>query len=230
MRLVLFDIDGTLLLTGKVGQTSAKVSLKRVFGTAGRLDEFYPGGRTIEGIFVDALVDAGISEQDFLAKREELYADFFAEFQGRVESGDHETRALPGAMELVQVLASREDVLLGLVTGNHQATAEAKLKMAGFDPALFKVGAYGHESTYRPDLIPLVQQRAMDLIGQPLNGQQTVVIGDTTRDVISAKEAGARSIAVTTGTDDQALLNTVEPDFLLNDLRDVEAVIRLIMQ
>ena len=224
MRLVLFDIDGTLLLTGRVGQTSAKVALQRVFGTAGRIDDFYPTGRTIEGIFVDTLLDAGFGGDEYPKKREELYADFFAEFRSRINQGHHKIKALPGAKELIEDLSSREDILLGLVTGNHQLTAEVKLVMAGFDLSVFKLGAYGHESVRRPDLVPLAQTRAADVSGQRVNAIETVVIGDTSRDVASAKAAGARSIAVATGTNPLDMLEAVQPDHLFKDLTNWQAV------
>ncbi|KAA3644719.1 MAG: HAD family hydrolase [Chloroflexi bacterium] len=230
MRLVLFDIDGTLLLTGKVGQTSAKAALERFFGAAGRVDEFYPTGRTIEGIFVDTLVDAGFSDEEYRAKREELYADFFAEFRARINRGDHEIKALPGTKELVEGLSAREDIVLGLVTGNHQLTAEVKLTMAGFDISVFKAGAYGHESAHRPHLVPLAQQRAAELTGQRVNGRETVVIGDTTRDIASAKAAGALSIAVATGTNALDVLQAEAPDHIFTDLSDLQAVTTAILQ
>ncbi len=144
MRLVLFDIDGTLLLTGGVGQSSAGVSLARIFGTAGRVDQIYPTGRTIEAIFEDTLVDAGFSREEFLRKRDALYADFFEEFTARLNRSEHEICSLPGAKHLVEVLSHREDVILGLTTGNHQRTARYKLGEAGFDLELFRVGAYGN--------------------------------------------------------------------------------------
>jgi phosphoglycolate phosphatase len=230
MRLVLFDIDGTLLLTGGVGQSSARVSLERVFGTAGRVDEFYPGGRTIEAIFKDTLADAGIPDKVFQTKRQALYADFFEEFKRRLESGQHSIRPLPGTLALLEVLQARGDVVVGLVTGNHQYTARHKLAFAGFDLGLFQVGAYGDESNHRPDLVRLAQSRAAELTGEPLDGRHTVMIGDTTRDVLSAREAGAVSVAVATGTDDLDLLQTVSPDHLLPDLADLEQVLAIIME
>ena len=230
MRLILFDIDGTLLLTGNVGQSSARISLERIFGTSGRIDEFYPGGRTIDGIFQDTLIDAGFSEESYLSKRSELYADFLAEFQHRIENGKHDIKALPGALQLVDALSQSAQVILGLVTGNHQDTARAKLEYAGFDYSYFKVGAYGHESTDRTILVPLAKKRSSSLTGQPLDGRHTVVIGDTTRDVLGAKAAGARSIAVATGTDHLEMLQQVQPDFLFSDFNDYQAVIAAIMQ
>jgi len=230
MRLVLFDIDGTLLLTGGVGQSSARVSLERVFGTYGRVDEFYPGGRTIEAIFKDTLADAGILNEDFIAKRQALYADFFEEFKRRLESGEHDIRPLPGTQELLRVLREREDVVVGLVTGNHQYTARYKLAYAGFDLELFQVGAYGDQSDYRPDLVHMAQARATELTDEQLDGRRTIVVGDTTRDVLAAKEAGAVSVAVASGTDDLALLETVSPDHLLPDLADLEQVLAIVQE
>jgi phosphoglycolate phosphatase-like HAD superfamily hydrolase len=230
MRLVLFDIDGTLLLTGGIGQTSACVSLKRVFGTSGRLDEFYPGGRTIEAIFQGTLADAGIGSVEYKQKRDALYADFFEEFKRRLENNTYQITALPGAMQLVQELSARPGFILGLVTGNHQFTARYKLSSAGFDLDMFSVGAYGDESSHRPDLIPLAKERAAEVFKKSIDDFDTVMIGDTTRDVLSAKEADAFSIAVTSGTDDWDMLEAVSPDVLLDGLGDLASVLGILSE
>jgi phosphoglycolate phosphatase len=225
MILVLFDIDGTLLLTGRLGQKSAKIALERVFGTSGRLDDFYPGGRTIEGIFVDTLADAGFKPELYLEKRDQLYEVFFNEFGTRLDRGEHQIRPLSGTIELIKYLNRQDDILLGLVTGNHRYTAELKLKTAGIEPAMFKVGAFGNESAERSELISLAQNRAYALTGEDYSGDNTIVLGDTTRDVLSAKLCGARSIAVTTGTDGRELLESVHPDLLVDDLSNLELVV-----
>ena len=228
MRLVLFDIDGTLLLTGGIGQCSARASLERVFGTFGQLDQYYPGGRTIEAIFRDTLADAGISSTEFKNKRDALYTAFFEEFKLRLNSGEYSIFPLPGAKELVDALNRKQEFLLGLVTGNHQHTARYKLSAAGFDLDLFKVGAYGDESAHRPDLVRLAKDRAAEIAGQSFEEFNTVMIGDTTRDVLSAKENGAFSVAVASGTDSSNLLETVSPDFLFEGLVDVDAIMAAI--
>lgn len=230
MRLVLFDIDGTLLLTGGIGQRSARASLEWVFGTAGRLDEFYPGGRTIEAIFRDTLLDAGISMEDYSLGREKLYSYFLEEFIDRMGKDQHKIRALPGTLALVQALAERDDVILGLTTGNHERTARYKLSAAGFDLNNFKVGAYGDESAHRPDLIRMAKERAEALTGQSFDGRRTVMVGDTTRDVLSAREAGAVSIAVSSGTDTSGLLERVLPDHLLPTLLATDLLLEIILE
>ena len=229
MRLVLFDIDGTLLLTGGIGQNSAGVSLARVFGTAGRVDQIYPTGRTIEAIFEDTLVDAGFSREDYLLKRDALYADFFAEFTSRLDRNEHQIRSLPGAQRLVEILGQREGLILGLTTGNHQSTARYKLRLAGFDLGLFKVGAYGDETTHRPDLVRLAHARAEEVSRQEISASKTYVVGDTVRDVESAREFGAVSIAVATGMADPDQLAAASPDHLLPGLEDTSAVLAIIL-
>lgn len=229
MRLVLFDIDGTLLLTGGVGQSSAGVSLKRVFGTDGRVDEIYPTGRTIEAIFEDTLVDAGFSREEYQQKREALYADFFEEFTSRLERSEHEIRDLPGAKSLVEDLSQREDVILGLTTGNHQRTARYKLQEAGFDLDDFKVGAYGNETTHRPDLVSLAHARAAEFTRREIPRHQTFVLGDTARDVQSAQAFGAVSIAIQTGMASASDLATASPDYLLPDLQELKQLLAVIL-
>lgn len=230
MYLVLFDIDGTLLRTGGIGQASAKEALVHVFGSSGRIDQFYPGGRTIEGIFVDTLEDAGFDESVYLAERERLYKVFFSIFQKNMEKDRDQVYPLPGAKALLKSLSARKEVMLGVVTGNHQLTANLKLSAAGFDPNTFKVGAYGNESADRVDLIPLVQERAEGITGQRFPGRSTVMIGDTTRDVMGAKEAGAQSVAVTTGTDDREMLSSVQPDYILPGLENVQDVLEELIE
>ncbi|MBN2045311.1 MAG: HAD family hydrolase [Anaerolineales bacterium] len=229
MRLVLFDIDGTLLLTGGIGQSSAEASLKRVFGTAGRVDQFYPTGRTIEAIFEDTLLDAGFSREEYQHKRELLYADFFEEFTSRLDQNEHQIGSLPGAKPLVAALSQQEDVILGLTTGNHQRTAGFKLRTAGFDLEMFKVGAYGNETTHRPDLVLRAHARAEALAGEGIAASHTFVIGDTARDVQSAQAFGAVSVAVSTGMATSSDLAAALPDYMLPDLQNIEQVLAVIL-
>jgi len=229
MRLVLFDIDGTLLMTGGVGQSSAQKALERVFGTSGRLDAFYPGGRTIEAILIETLRDAGISMEEILAKRDQFYEDFLREFKQQINEERFQVRPCPGAMVLIEELRKRKDILLGLLTGNHRETAILKLQAAGFDFQHFHVGAYGDESTERPALIPIVQDRAAQRTNQTFSGHNTVVIGDTTRDVASAKAANAYSIAVATGTDDIDQLKAAQPEYLFENLEKTQVIMTVII-
>ncbi|NQS91036.1 MAG: hypothetical protein HQ574_01390 [Chloroflexi bacterium] len=104
MRLVFFDIDGTLITAGGIGRRSTRAALETVFGTSGNLDEFYPGGRTQEAIFVDTLTDAGIENCSYLKKRDQLYLVFLENFKNNLDQGDYRIEELPGATELISYL------------------------------------------------------------------------------------------------------------------------------
>jgi len=221
MRLVLFDLDGTLLTAGGIGRQSTRDALESVFGTSGNLDEFYPGGRTQEAIFADTLADAGIQASEYQKQRDQLYQTFLENFRHYLEAGDYRITQLPGAPELIGYLAGSEDYALGLVTGNHEEIARLKLEAAGLDPSVYVAGAYGQESADRSDLVPLGKARAEKLSGVEFPGYQTIVIGDTTRDVKSAQSVGAISFALTTGTDDHELLLGSGPDTIFDNLQEV---------
>ena len=221
MRLILFDLDGTLLSSGGIGRRSTRLALESVFGTAGNLDEFYPGGRTQEAIFVDTLADAGIGLDQFHDKRDELYQTFLDNFQGILDQGDYQINTLPGAIQLIEYLNSNENFVLGLVTGNHTEAARLKMLNAGLDPNVYLAGAYGEESSNRPDLVPLAKDRAETITGKEFPEYYTIVVGDTTRDVLSAKSVNATSFAVTTGTDERDLLESVNPDSIFDNLHQL---------
>ncbi len=221
MKLVLFDLDGTLLKAEGIGRRSSRKALETVFGTSGNLDEFYPGGRTQEAIFVDTLAGAGIGGHDYLEKRDELYKIFLVSFQEYLRLGEHRIQQLPGANDLIRFLKRNTNHTLGIVTGNHQEIAKLKLQSAGLDPGWFLIGAYGQESADRSDLVPLAQKRAETITGKRFPEYRTIVIGDTTRDVLSAQSVGATSFALTSGTDDRELLSSVNPDYIFDGLQEV---------
>lgn len=221
MRLVLFDLDGTLLTARGIGRKSTRDALVTVFGTSGRLDDFYPGGRTQEAIFWHTLADAGIIEKDYLAKRDQLYDAFLKNFQENLRTGDYQIDQLPGANQLINYLSESDEFALGLVTGNHQQIARIKLDSAGLEPSVYLAGAYGQESADRSILVPLAKSRVEEKSGYDFPGYYTIVIGDTTRDVISAQSVGAISFALTTGTDDQKMLEEAGADSIFDDLHHV---------
>jgi phosphoglycolate phosphatase len=221
MRLILFDLDGTLLTSGGIGRRSTRSALESIFGTSGNLDEFYPGGRTQEAIFIDTLADAGIGMNQFLERREELYQIFLDNFQGILDQGEYQINALPGAIQLIEYLNSNENFVLGLVTGNHTEAARLKLLNAGLDPNVYLAGAYGEESANRSDLVPLAKDRAETITGKEFPEYYTIVVGDTTRDVLSAKSVNATSFALTTGTDERDLLQSVNPDSIFENLHQL---------
>lgn len=215
-RLILFDIDCTLLWTGGAGRESTRRAMLEIFGVADGLDDHAFGGKTDWQTLVELLSRHGYSEADV-----GRYMPAYHEAMGRHLAAiihQYPVRACPGALETVAVFHQRPDTLLGLVTGNVGSAAQIKLRAAGFDPAWFPIGAYGHEAMQRDDLPPLAVARAVAHYGHPLEPDQVIVIGDTPADVGCARALGAVAVAVGTGFGERRELEESRPDYLIDDL------------
>jgi phosphoglycolate phosphatase len=224
-RLVLFDIDGTLLWPDGAGKAALKATLERVYGSAGPIDEFRFGGKTDRWLVGELLRLGGIVPSTIWEGYPRALSVMEDELRGRIERGEHDVQPCPGALALVERLSACGDALVGLLTGNYQGTALVKLRAGGFDPATFQVGAYGHESLDRGSLPALAVARAEALTGVHFKGQQVVIVGDTPEDVTCGRGVDARSIAVLTGWGERPALEVVNPHYLFDDLTDAEAVL-----
>lgn len=217
-RLILFDIDGTLLISKGIGREAKRRAMLEVFGEAGDIDNYAFGGKTDWHILADLLEPFGITVDD-VGEKLPHYQGVMARYVTEIRK-DFVATPCPYAMELVQELRKHPDVLLGIVTGNVSTVAPIKLEMAGFDPAWFPIGAYGNESPKRADLPHLAIERAQKYCGHPLpfNAQDVIVIGDTPDDILAARSVDATVVAVCTGFSERNRLICADPDFLLRDL------------
>lgn len=223
MKLVLFDIDGTLLISQGIGREAKRRAMTERFGTIGDLDNHDFGGQTDWGILAALLAPHGYSSAD-IGSEILNYQASMARHMNDIR-GSYSADALPGAFELLETLQARADVLLGIVSGNTGATAQIKLEMAGFDPAHFPVGAYGHESPLREDLTRLARQRAQQVAKRTFAPRDIFVIGDTPADIQAARAIDAVAVAVETGYAPRQSLVECQPDFLLGNLREFMAVV-----
>lgn len=216
MRLVLFDIDGTLLISKGIGREAKRRAMLEHFGETGDIANHIFGGKTDWFTLVELLEPFGKTSDEIgkeLAMFEERMARHMRELMH-----EYEAHPIPHAMELVQCLRERDDVVLGLLTGNMEKTARVKLEMAGYDLEWFEVGAYGHESPDRDDLARLAIQRAEARTGYTFSEKQVIVVGDTDADIQAARAVDAVSVVVCTGYVHRDKLITCEPDYLLADL------------
>jgi phosphoglycolate phosphatase len=212
-HLVLFDIDGTLLVSNGAGRAATRAAMLEVFGTQGTLDTHHFGGRTDWSSLVEMLG----WPPDEIGRRMADY-EAAAGYHMQAALADYTLAPCAGAMEAVSALRQRDDTLLGIVTGNVSTIASVKLRAAGFDPAWFVAGAYGSEAYSRNDLPPLALDRVLAATGAVLTPGQVTVVGDTQADVESAQALGARSVAVLTGFSTRAALLAARPDVLLDNL------------
>jgi phosphoglycolate phosphatase-like HAD superfamily hydrolase len=224
-RLILFDIDGTLLKTDGAGRVSTRAAMLEVFGVAGAIDAHNFGGKTDWQTLTELLSDHGHTRESIGAIMAR-YEQAIAEHLTRIIV-NHDCAPCPGAMETALALRTNPAYTLGIVTGNVSSTAPIKLRSAGYDPAWFPIGAYGSESMDRNDLPALALQRAMAYTGATLTAEETIVIGDTPADIECARALGGVAVAVCTGFSSRESLIAAQPDFLLDDLTSLHRALSL---
>lgn len=227
MRLILFDIDGTLIRSSGAGRAAMAYAMQELFGTAGSLESYPFAGKTDSRIIRDLLGEAGIPQSEIESKLESLY-DLMAQ-KGRTLFVEDGIRACPGVPELLSALKASGNVLLGLLTGNVIQTAPLKLAAAGIDPGDFLVGAYGSDASDRNELPEIAWDRAVQVTGHGFDGGKTVIVGDTPADIVCAKASGSTSVAVATGHHSTEDLRDLEPDFLFESLRDTKNVLEILL-
>lgn len=226
-RLVLFDIDGTLLWTNGAGRRAMEAAMLKIFGKTGPADYRYDGktDRQIvrESMRAEQIDDATIDAR--LPEVETLYLEFL---DAELAAPHTRIRALDGVTELLDAMSRIPHHVPGLLTGNLQAGAERKLRAAGIDFAGFAVGAFGSDHERRDALPAVAQRRARERLGHDLTGEALVIIGDTPHDVYCGQALGVRAIAVATGHFGMSELAACGPAAVLPDLRDTTAVLRAI--
>jgi phosphoglycolate phosphatase-like HAD superfamily hydrolase len=219
VKLVLFDVDGTLLSASGAGRRALDQAMRDVYGTSGPIDGYDFRGGTDPQIIRDLLGRAGLEEAAIAAGEADVYRRYEALLEAEIGDGRGVT-VYPGVRELVEALAAREDVLVGLLTGNIEAGARIKLRSTGLWPR-FRLGAYGSDHADRTRLPKVAADRAERLVGRAFPGTDTVIIGDTPRDIGCARAYGARAIAVATGWHSLDDLTAHGPDHAFADLSDL---------
>jgi len=232
MKLVLFDIDGTILGTDGAGRRAIRRAMVDEVGTAGPIDGYRLDGKTDPQIVRELLELAkhpkASDERTILAVCDR-YVTLLAE---ELESPDRRTRLFDGVSELLAALTPHEAAgraLVGLLTGNLERGAALKLRSAGLDPARFAVGAYGSDSGHRPELPAIAARRATERTGRPVAGSDVVIIGDTPADVACGRPIGARTVAVATGSYDVAALRAAGAAHVFASLVDTAAVLDAVL-
>ena len=227
MKLVLFDVDGTLLTASGAGRRALDQALREVYGTAGPIEAYDFRGGTDPQIIRDLLKLAGLGEEAIAAGEAALYRRYEALLESEVGDGRGVT-VYPGIRELIETLHARADAVVGLLTGNIEAGARIKLRPTGLWPR-FRLGAYGSDHADRTRLPQVAATRAQALLGRPFHGIDTVIIGDTPRDINCARAFGATAIAVATGWHSADDLAAHRPDHVFAAFSDQAAALAAIL-
>lgn len=225
-KLVLFDIDGTLVLTGGAGLRAMNRALQEVFGHSDGLQGIPVAGRTDWAILADAVRRLGGTLDG--TRLEDLERRYVANLAEEIEHpGQGRKAVMPGVRHILDELARREDVLTGLVTGNFEEGA--RVKLGYFDLwQYFRCGAFGGDAADRNALVPFAVDRARACGLPEIDDSDVIVVGDTPHDVMCAHVAGAIAVAVATGGSSVDELRATGAEHVFEDLSDTKAFLRLV--
>lgn len=225
-KLILWDVDGTLLTTDGIAAEAMRTAIRQVVGPTAPMERTHYAGKTDWQIIREHFPSLGEAGVD--ARLHEFGAAYLAELEQHREALLARTRIFAGVRALLEALAGR--ARMAPLTGNMAAIARIKLECAGLLPYLdLEAGAYGDDHHARPELVPLAAARAERRYGARYTGEQIVIVGDTPNDIACGKANGARTVAVATGPYPLDELLRHAPDAALPDFGDTDAAIAAIL-
>lgn len=221
--LVLWDVDHTLIENSGVSKETYAGAFELLTGVPAE-QRAKTGGRTDPEILGDLLDDHGYDRSDYTSSR---MADALAEsLASRKAALAERGHGLPGGRAAIEALGTIPNVVQSVLTGNLRANAVVKLAAFGLDRDLdWDCGGFGFDAPRRWDLVAVAQRRASEKYGVDFTEANTVLIGDTTNDVLAGVRGGAKVVAVATGSDDMDSLRGAGATVVLPNLEDTDAVV-----
>ncbi len=226
MRLILWDVDGTLLSTDGIAAEAMREAMRRVVGPAAPMERTAYAGKTDWQIIRESFPTL---PPDTIAERLQAFIETYVGLlEARRDALTARSRVFPGVVAALKALETAG--YQAPLTGNIAAVAQLKLECVGLTAYLdLAAGAYGDDHFHRPELAPIAAARAAARYGQSFHGDQIVIIGDTPHDIACGKLNGARTVAVATGPYPLEELLAHHPDAALPDLTDVAAVVAAVV-
>jgi len=227
LRLVLFDIDGTLITTNGRAKEAFAQAMEEVFHqkTIARTHDF--AGKTDQQIYYEVAEISGISSEECEKKKDATFQTFFMNLTALLEP--NHIKVHPGVHELLTQLKNEPAVTLGLLTGNMIAGARLKLAPPKLIP-YFPFGAFGSDAYHRHQLPDIALERAYNRTGYVFRDKEIVIVGDTKHDIECGRHLNVRTIAVATGGMTYDTLEKHKPDFLFHDLSETTHVVEAILR
>jgi phosphoglycolate phosphatase len=220
MRLVLFDIDGTLIDSGGAGVRSLDLALKDLFSIENGFQGISMAGKTDTQIIKEGIMKHGLSDNGTVDAVIKAYLNYL-----RKEINNDRKHVKPGIYEVLEELKPLQDLGLGLLTGNIEQGARIKLEPFKLND-YFSTGAFGSDDEDRNNLLPIAVKRFEELFQQKIEADNCVIVGDTPRDVECAHIYGAMCIAVATGPYSYDDLIEAGADYVVHDLSDRNALLQ----
>ena len=224
MRLILWDIDGTLVHTAGHGRYAFDDAFARLFGRDPDPEPVPMAGRTDHAIALDLLARNGVEEAE--RHLPELFDALHEALVARRDAMAAEGSPAPGVHVALERVGAEEGVVQSLLTGNIETNAHVKLDAFGLVPLLdMEIGGYGSDHGTRSELVGVALAKARRLRGLDLVPSDVTIVGDTPLDVEAAHAAGARAVAVATGPYNLDELLQAQPEAALEDVRDTDALL-----
>ncbi|UCD84254.1 MAG: HAD family hydrolase [Deltaproteobacteria bacterium] len=223
MKVVLFDIDGTLILSGGAGNRSLNKAFKKQFGLENAINGIKPDGKTDPAI-IREMCRKNLS-RDCREKELELLCKQYLHFLRREVPESPGYRIMPGIPELLEQLGSIDNVIVGLATGNLEEGARIKLGRGGLN-RYFRFGGFGSDCEDRVELTKIAISRSREFADGEPKKQDIYIIGDTPFDIKSSTVLGTKSVAVATGFFSLTQLKEHQPDYLFPNLSNPEPFLR----
>ena len=225
-KVILFDIDGTLLMAGGAGRRAFLSALHELHGPFGEAPEYDFRGRTDLELFATAaqqLISRPLTDIEFKLLLERFVSLFETELQNSAGF-----RVFPEAAVLVQELSRHDEVFLGIQTGNIERTAALKLRRAGLHHH-FEFGGYGSDHVERAHFMQIALERARTLYGADFHAHQVVVVGDTPLDIAAARQNNFNIVAVETGGIDRKSLQESGANLVVPTLAPTTELLEFLM-
>lgn len=224
-KIILFDIDGTLLLTGGIGMQAFDKAFQDVFGIINAWGELIPDGKTDLMIY-DEILEKHIKRSVTAQETEMVFTRYTNYFADQIPLSSH-YRLMPGIKKLLEELHALEELLLGIATGNIEAVGWAKLARGKLH-SFFHFGGFGSDAKDRAEMTRISLQRGFALLGRELPLSAVYVIGDSPYDIKAGRTLGINTVAVATGRATRADLAVFKPDYLFDNLEDTAEFLKII--
>ena len=223
-RLILFDIDGTLLLTGGAGKMAFDRVFAELYQIQGAWQNIHPDGRTDPSLIAE-LFESNLGRRVGSEEMEQVQRAYGLAMKQSLQEAPR-FRLMPGVPVLLETLRDRELGLMGLATGNFEETAYLKLDHAGLRE-FFSFGGFGSDHRDRLSLTRCALERGKQCLGRFPDPEEVFLVGDSVHDIRCGKLLGITTVAVATGSTPRETLKAHRPDFLLDSLEPIEEVLEI---
>jgi phosphoglycolate phosphatase-like HAD superfamily hydrolase len=223
-KVLLFDIDATLLKTGHAGLRALDRVFQELYQVSQATKGLRPAGKT-DPLIIRELLEGNVPNLDPVSEMPRV-VELYVEYLGQEVEVSPGFEVMTGVPELLETLSRIPRIVLGLATGNLEEGAYIKLRRAGLG-SYFSFGGFGGDSENRTEVVLAAIRRARDHLKQEVPLDTVYVIGDTPRDIVHAKEAGVLTVAVATGSSDAEELSRYDPDYLFEDFSETNRVVEV---